>query len=110
MAIHVKENNKAIGPDTPTSMHAAPADRPKFEMDENGKPIFPPEFLEKMAERDKLNCPTGQGIVDWKAVKAAADAQWDGEVHYIVEREASYDGKDRLDCLAEDAAWLLKNL
>ena len=46
-----------------------------------------------------------------EAVKAAADAQWDGEVQYIVEREASYkEPEDRLGCLAEDAAWLLKNL
>ena len=37
--------------------------------------------------------PQGTGIVDWKAVKAAADAQRDG-VLYVVEREASYGGKD----------------
>ncbi len=111
MGIHVKENNKALGPEKPQSMHAEQGGRPKFELDENGKPIFPPEFLKKMEERNKLNCPTGQGIVDWKAVKAAADAQWDGEVQYIVEREASYNvPDDRLACLAEDAAWLLKNL
>ena len=59
-----------------------------------------------MEEREKLNVPTGTGIVDWKAVKAAADAQWDGEVLYVVEREASYGGKDRVTCLAEDLAWL----
>lgn len=111
MSIHVKENNKVSGPSEPQSMHAPAAGRPKFELDENGKPIFPPEFLEKMRERNKLNCATGEGIVDWKAVKAAADAQWDGEVQYIVEREASYkEPEDRLGCLAEDAAWLLKNL
>lgn len=109
MAIHVKENNKALGPEKPQSMHEA-QEHPRFELDADGKPIFPPEFLAKMEEHNKLNVPTGQGIVDWKAVKAAADAQWDGEVQYIVEREASYGEKDRLDCLAEDAAWLLKNL
>ena len=62
-------------------------------------------------ERDKLNVPQGTGIVDWKAVKAAADAQWDGEVTYVVEREASYnDPQDRVACLAEDIAWIKANL
>lgn len=36
-------------------------------------------------EHDKLNVPQGQGIVDWKAVKAAADAQCDNVI-YVVER------------------------
>ncbi len=48
--------------------------------------------------------------MDWKAVKAAADAQWDDEVLYVVEREANYGGKDRVTCLAEDLAWLKENL
>lgn len=47
--------------------------------------------------------------MDWKAVKAAADAQRDN-VLYVVEREASYGGKDRIACLAEDIAWLKENL
>ena len=80
------------------------------DLDEDGKPIIPPEFKRMMEEREKLNVPTGTGIVDWKAVKAAADAQWDGEVLYVVEREASYGGKDRVTCLAEDLAWLKENL
>ena len=108
-AIHVKENNAVIGADKPQSRHA-PAQHPKFELDEDGKPIIPPEFKRMMEEREKLNVPTGTGIVDWKAVKAAADAQWDGEVLYVVEREASYGGKDRITCLAEDLAWLKENL
>ena len=107
-AIHVKENGAVIGPDPANSRHVK-REWPKFELDENGKPIFPPEFLAKMAEREKLNVPTGSGIVDWKAVKAAADAQRDGVI-YVVEREASYGGKDRIDCLAEDVAWLKANL
>ncbi len=107
-AIHIKENNAVIGPDPAQSRHTK-MEFPKFELDENGRPIFPPEFLAKMEERNKLNCPTGAGIVDWKAVKAAADAQREG-VLYVVEREASYGGKDRITCLSEDVAWLKANL
>mgnify|MGYP000066715411 CR=1 FL=1 len=43
-----------IGADKPQSRHA-PAQHPKFELDENGKPIFPPEVLKMFEERDKLN-------------------------------------------------------
>ena len=107
-AIHIKENNAVIGAEKPRSRHEK-VERPKFELDENGKPIFPPEFLKMMEERNKLNVPTGTGIVDWKAVKAAADAQRDN-VLYVVEREASYGGKDRITCLGEDIAWLKENL
>lgn len=106
--IHIKENSAVIGADRPQSRHEAPK-RPKFELDENGKPIFPPEFLKMMEERNKLNVPTGTGIVDWKAVKAAADAQRDSVI-YVVEREASYGGKSRVDCLQEDINWLKANL
>ena len=38
-----------------------------------------------------------------------ADAQRDN-VLYVVEREASYGGKDRITCLGEDIAWLKENL
>lgn len=107
-AIHVKENGAVIGPDKASS-RKNPPEWPKFELDENGKPIFPPEFLKMMEERDKLNVPTGSGIVDWKAVKAAADAQRDGVI-YVVEREANYGGKARMDCLKEDIAWLKANV
>ena len=103
-AIHIKEN----GGDKPESRHA-PAEHPKLELDENGKPIFPPEVLKMFEERDKLNVAQGTGIVDWKAVKAAADAQRD-DVLYVVEREANYGGKDRITCLKEDIAWLKEKL
>lgn len=108
-AIHIKENGGVIGSKQPRSRHK---EYPpfKFELDENGKPIFPPEFLKMKEEHDKLNVPQGQGIVDWKAVKAAADAQCDDAI-YVVEREASYnDPQDRVACLAEDIAWLKANL
>lgn len=106
-AIHIKENGAVIGPDKPESRHQP--SHPKFEMDENGKPIIPPEILEMMKERDRLNVPQGAGIVDWKAVKAAADAQRD-DVLYVVEREANYGDNDRITCLKEDIAWLKANL
>lgn len=105
-AIHIKENGAVIGADKPASRYAPPM---KFELDADGKPIVPPEFIKMMQEREKLNVPQGTGIVDWKAVKAAADAQRDG-VLYVVEREASYGGKDRITCLKEDIAWLKENL
>ena len=107
-AIHIKENGDVIGPDKPESRHQ-PSQHPKFEVDENGKPIIPPEILKMMEERDKLNVPQGTGIVDWKAVKAAADAQRD-DVLYVVEREANYGDNDRITCLKEDIAWLKANL
>ena len=106
--IHIKENGGVIGADKPQSRHEAP-NHPKFELDEDGKPIIPPEFKKMMEEREKLNVPQGSGIVDWKAVKAAADAQREGVI-YVVEREASYGGKGRIDCLKEDIAWLKENL
>lgn len=108
-AIHIKENNGVIGAEKPQSRYDT---KPKYDIktDESGKPIFPPELIALMEEHDKLNPPQGQGIVDWPAVKAAADAQYDG-VLYIVEREASYNTpKDRIACLKEDAAWLKENI
>ena len=94
-SIHIKENGGVIGANKPQSRHDT-TPRFKFEKDADGKPIFPPEFLKMKEEHDKLNVPQGQGIVDWKAVKAAADAQCDNVI-YVVEREASYhDQQDRV--------------
>lgn len=108
-SIHIKENGGVIGANKPQSRHDT-TPRFKFEKNADGKPIFPPEFLKMKEEHDKLNVPQGQGIVDWKAVKAAADAQCDNVI-YVVEREASYnDPQDRVACLAEDIAWLKANL
>jgi len=108
IAIHVKENNAVIGPEKPRSAKE-PQRRPSFKLDENGKPIIPEEFKKMMEERGKLNGPTGSGIVDWKAVKAAADAQ--GCIAYIVEREWSYNvPPDRIQCLKEDFEYLKNNV
>lgn len=97
-SIHIKEN----GGVTAQTSRSPPRHYPrfKFEKDADGKPIFPPEFLKMKEEHDKLNVPQGQGIVDWKAVKAAADAQCDNVI-YVVEREASYNdpaGSRSLPC------------
>ncbi len=110
-AIHVKENAAVIGVDEPKPRPKDGKRRPPFEMkfDEDGKPIIPPEFLRMMEERAKINVPTGQGIVDWSAVKEAADAQ--GCKAYIVEREYSYNTpQDRVACLKEDFEYLKNNV
>lgn len=107
-SIHVKENSDVIGAEKPPSRHGKSM-LDDLERDENGRPILPPEFLEKMEERDKLNVATGSGIVDWKAVKAAADAQMDNVI-YIVEREANYGSLDRASCIKNDIAWIKDNL
>ncbi len=110
-AIHIKENGAVTGVDgKPQSRYD---NTPKYNItkDENGNPIFPPELIAMWEEHQKLNVPQGTGIVDWKAVKAAADAQWDGEVIYVVEREGSYnEPKDRVACLKDDVKWIKENL
>lgn len=96
MSIHVKENNAVIGPDNPNP-------------DPNAAPLSDEERAAAAERRDSLNCPTGQGIVDWKAVKAAANAQ--GVDTFIVEREWSYNTpQNRWDCLKADCAWIKANL
>ena len=73
-SIHIKENGGVIGANKPQSRHDN-TPRFKIEKDADGNPIFPPEFIKMKEEHDRLNVPQGTGIVDWKAVKAAADAQ-----------------------------------
>ena len=107
VSVHVKENGAVIGPGVARS---ATDKTPPFPVDEKGRPVVTAERTKAMEERGKLNVPTGSGIVDWKAVKAAADAQCD-DVIYIVEREWSYnEPKDRIACLTADCNWLKKNL
>jgi len=108
IAVHVKENSKVLGPDKPRS--ARDKDQwPKFKLDEDGKPIIPEEIKKIWEEHAKIDVPTGTGIVDWKAVKAAADVQ--GCIAYIVEREWSYNvPQDRVLCLKEDFEYLKNNI
>lgn len=94
--IHAKEAGKVTGVQPPM-------DFSKVKLDENGRPIFTEEMKAKMLETKKMNVPSGKGIVDWKAVKAAADAQ--GAKAYIVEREWDYLG-DIFACVKEDWEYL----
>lgn len=96
MSIHVKENNDVLGPDNPNP-------------DPNAVPLTDEERAAENARRSRLNCPTGQGIVDWKQIKVAADAQ--GVNTFIVEREWSYNTpQNRWECLKADCEWLKANL
>jgi len=102
MAIHIKENSKVTGPDKPRS---AKDKTPFFKMDDNGKPIFTDEFRKMMEERGRMNVAAGTGIVDWRKVMDAAEAQ--GCRVRIVEREWSYNSpQDRVACLREDITYL----
>jgi len=111
-SVHVKENNKFVEPQRPRSAKD-PVQRPPIELDENGKPILTEamkKMLEMLKERTKIQCPMGDASsrVDWKAIKAATDAQG-LDCLWIVERENNY-ANDMIRCLTEDAAWLLNNL
>ena len=76
--IHIKESDKVLGALPPMDFSALPKD-------ENGFPLFSDELKASMAEEKAINCPAGDGLVDWAALKQAADAH--GCKHYIVERE-----------------------
>lgn len=98
--IHIKESSEAIGPQPFV-------DYESLEKDENGRPVFTPEMIAEMDRQKKINCGAGEGLVDWKALKEAADAQ--GCAAYIVEREYSYQGT-RLECLQADIDQYRKQL
>lgn len=105
VAIHIKENSKVIGAEKPRS----PKDpKPAVQRDENGRPIMTPEMIKRMQERQSWNVATGSGLVDWKKVKAICDEI--GIDLFVVEREASYEGKDRLECLKADVEFLKANV
>ncbi len=76
--IHIKESAIAIGPQPPMDF----SDFPK---DENGMPIIPAEVKTNMLRDKELNCPAGQGLVDWAKLQEVADAH--GCEVYTVERE-----------------------
>lgn len=90
--IHVKESSRVVGPQPPMDFGSLPKD-------ENGAPVFSEEQKRKMEELDQINCHAGEGLVDWKALKEAADRH--GCQAYIVEREYSPSG-NRLDDLKAD--------
>lgn len=107
-SIHMKENGGVIGTEKPLSRHE-PSAFENIKFDDDGNPILPEGFKKMMEEREKLNVPQGSGIVDWNAVKKAADAQHKNVI-YVVEREVSYGGKDRVTCLSEDYIWVKNNM
>lgn len=90
--VHIKESSEAIGPQPFMDWES-------IEKDADGRPVFTPEMTAEMDRQKKINCAAGAGLVDWKALKEAADAQ--GCVAYIVEREYTYEGT-RLECLKAD--------
>ena len=90
--IHIKESAEVIG----VMPQMNPAER---KTDENGHPVFSEQEKADMEKSQKINCPAGKGLVDWKALEKVADAK--GCAAYIVEREYSYAG-ERLDCLKAD--------
>lgn len=90
--VHVKESSEEIG--------VQPfIDFSSLEKDENGVPIFTSEMQAEQKRAKEINCPAGEGLVDWKELKAVADAQ--GCQAYVVERERSYAGSRR-ECLQAD--------
>ena len=98
--IHAKEAGKVVGVEHPIDMS-------KVARDENGRPVFTEEQKQIMADRQRMNVPTGKGIFDWKKVKAVADAQ--GAKAYIVEREWDY-LDDIFACVKEDYEYLKNNV
>jgi len=68
--------------------------------DEHGAPIFTEEQKTELEEQKKINCPAGEGLVDWKALKEVADKH--GCQAYIVEREYTPGEGTRLDVLKAD--------
>lgn len=96
--IHAKEAGKVVGTEEPV-------DFSKIKLDENKRPIFTPEMIAAMQERQRMNVPTGKGLIDWSAIKKTADAQ--GAKAYVVEREWDYAG-DIIQCVKEDWEFLSK--
>lgn len=94
--IHAKEAGEVLGTDNPV-------DFSKVKFDEQHRPVFTPEQKALLDHRQQTNVPSGKGIVDWKAVRKAADAQ--GAKAYIVEREWDYCG-DIFRCVKEDWEYL----
>lgn len=93
--IHAKEAGKVIGT-------APVVDMSKVKV-EDGRPVFTQEQKEALANRQRMNVPTGKGLIDWKKIKQIADAQ--GAKAYIVEREWDY-LNDIFACVQEDYEYL----
>lgn len=96
--IHAKEAGKVTGVQKPF-------DFSKVTFGPDGKPIFPPELLAEMDERNRMNVPTGTGLIDWKQIYDVATAQ--GAKAFIVEREWDY-LNDIFACVKADYEYLAK--
>lgn len=99
--VHVKETKEF--PMKLDFMKPIPKEK-QGEKDISGWPKLDPEAAKKLDEALSINCELGKGIVDMKAVKAAADAQ-PCEPIYIVERDYAWTG-DIFTTLAADAGYL----
>jgi sugar phosphate isomerase/epimerase len=94
--IHVKECNKVAGAEKPADYSAYPKD-------EYGRPVIPEEVRARNRAIRSFNGPSGEGIIDWPKVVAAANAQ--GAEGYIVEREYIYAGTI-FECVKADCDFL----
>ena len=83
--VHVKESSEVIGVQPPI-------DFDKVEW-VDGKPVFTPEIQAMLAHAREINCPACEGLVDWKKLKEAADAN--GCQAYIVERVGGHCNRKR---------------
>ena len=82
--IHVKECDH-VATDPVEFEHFPPEIVKKIKRDEHGAPIFTDEIKAQLYETRSWNKGLGQGIIDWKRLVKAADAQ--GCEAYISERE-----------------------
>ncbi len=118
IAIHVKENNKVIGPgETPASRHGSQdniagafANVKSLPLEERQKILD--GFNERIkADSGRFNVQGKMGDPDsnmnWLEIKKALDEQ-DFEAFWVVEREGFYDEHDR--CIADDCAWINANI
>ncbi len=118
LSIHVKENDKVMGPgEKPASRYdEKPAHQAVFA---NAKSL-PIEERQKLLDQFNAHAKAGEGKMsnqckmgapesnmNWKDIKKALDEQ-SLEAFWIVEREGFYDEHDK--CLKEDCAWLRENL
>lgn len=112
ISIHAKENNRIIGAERPRSSRESQR-MPAMKIGIDGRPEMTEEMrqmMKVMKERESIQCPMGHpsSRLNWKEVKTALDAQGFESI-WVVEREYDYAG-NIVKCLAEDVAWLLKNL
>ncbi len=119
ISIHVKENNKVMGPGPrPASRHEPShfdgsmfAKVKELPLEERQKMLdnFTKQFADA-GDRFKVQGKMGEpdSNMDWKAIKEALDEQ-DFEAFWVVEREEFY-GDDHDQCIADDCAWLRANI